>query len=154
MKNVFLRNQRNSILGPLALSNFYAHMQPLSSWYLKSSAIWGMRGSSSYELGHLIPLWVFSRLGVLVYICKCERLSLNSIAPLEDHPLAHGCELSALVGWILEMWNSAFLRILFTEEQGMCLRWSIQKLKNLKEIGSFGESFLRKGLPILGELKT
>ena len=64
--------------------------------------IWGIRGSSSTELHHLIPLWALQRPtwgpGVRV---SMGTVCISAQIPLEDHFFAHRREPSALEGWVL-----------------------------------------------------
>ena len=64
-----------------------------------------------------------------------ERLSFDSCAPLEDHPLAARRESSEQEGWIFEVLycdpkgSTAFLQILSTKGQSVLLCWAYQKPK-------------------------
>ena len=67
----------------------------------------------------------------------CERVPRwdLSYAPLEDHPFDARSEPSALGGWLLRFLHcdpkeiSEFLRILFTEGQGVRLWWAFSEPK-------------------------
>jgi hypothetical protein len=75
--------------------------------------------------------------------CVCEHDSLDQLKyPTEDHPLATAThrEPSALYCWILEILycnpkgRRALLRVPSTEGRSVCLCWSIQDVKGLKDL--------------------